>query len=227
MLEYLKLPPFEPIREISLKNLSLKTAFLVTLASGRRGSEVHAFSGDPKSYAFEIDGSVSLNFLEDFLAKNQVPGTKSPVVNIKSLRDTLDPSADDRKICPVRALRKYLQRTEAFRLDRKRLFISFNLEYKKDIQVSSLARWLKTVIKEAYSQKSIQTSARAHEIRAWSASLALEHNVAVNDILEAAYWRSRNVFIKHYLRRVSHLRGDGSNGISAVAVAQNIISSQH
>ena len=161
------------------------------------------------------------------MAKNQVPGSKSPVVNIKSLRDTLDPSADDRKICPVRALRKYLQRTEAFRLDRRHLFISFNLDYKKDIQVSSLARWLKTVIKEAYSQKSIQTSARAHEIRAWSASLALEHNVAVNDILEAAYWRSRNVFIKHYLRRVSHLRGDGSIGFSAVAVAQNIISSQY
>ena len=228
VLDHLKRPPFEPIREISIKHLTLKTAFLVTLASGRRGSEVHAFSGSPKSYAFERDGSVSLHFLEDFVAKNQVPGTKSPAVNIKSLRDFLDPLADDRKICPVRALRQYMQRTEAFRLDRKRLFISFNLEYTKDIQVTSLARWLKTVIKEAYRQKSVQTdSARAHEIRAWSASLALEHNIAVNDILEAAYWRSKNVFIKHYLRRVSHLRGDGSCGISAVAVAQNIISSSH
>ena len=227
VLDYLKRPPFEPIREISIKHLTLKTVFLVTLASGRRGSEVHAFSGNPKSYAFEIDGSVSLQFLEDFVAKNQIPGTKSPVVNIKSLRDSLDSSADDRKICPVRALRQYMQRTEAFRLDRKRLFISFNLEYTKDIHVTSLARWLKTVIKKAYSQSSLQTDARAHEIRAWSASLALEHNVAINDILEAAYWRSRNVFIKHYLRRVAHLRGDGSHGISSVAVAQSIISSHH
>ena len=204
----------------------MKTAFLVTLASGRRGSEVHAISGDPKSYAFENDGSVSLSFLEDFKAKNQIPGSKSPVINIKSLRDTLDPTADDRKICPVRSLRKYLQRTEAFRLGKKRLFISYNLEYNKDISVTSLARWVKCVIKGAYNNKTDQVNARAHEVRAWSASLALEHNVAIDDILEAAFWRSKNVFIRHYLRRVSHLRGDGSCGISAVAVAQKIISSR-
>ena len=120
-----------------------------------------------------------------------------------------------------------MQRTEALRSNRKRLFISFNPEYNKDIQVSTLSRWLKTVIVEAYNQEHVNSgtpNARAHELRAWSASLALKHNVAVNDILQAAYWRSKNVFIKHYLRRVSHLKGDGSFGISAVAVAQKLIS---
>ena len=81
---------------------------------------------------------------------------------------------------------------------------------------------MKTVIKEAY--KSSLVKARAHEIRAWSTSLALEHNVAIDDIIEAAYWRSKNTFIKHYLRRVANLRGDGTRGISTVAVAQRIIS---
>ena len=83
------------------------------------------------------------------------------------------------------------------------------------------------MIRGAYKNGTVQVDARAHEIRAWSASLALEHNVAIDDILEAAYWRSKNVFIRHYLRRVSHLKGDGSRGVSAVAVAQKIISSTH
>ena len=39
------LPPFQPPRTISRKFLSLKTVFLLALASGRRGSEIHALSG--------------------------------------------------------------------------------------------------------------------------------------------------------------------------------------
>ena len=54
------LPPFQPPRTISRKFLSLKTVFLLALASGRRGSEIHALSGRQSDSAFEHDGSVSL-----------------------------------------------------------------------------------------------------------------------------------------------------------------------
>ena len=67
---------------------------------------------------------------------------------------------------------------------------------------------------------------RAHEIRAWSASLALKHSIKVEDILQAAYWRSHATFIQHYLRNVSHLKGDGSKGISSVVVAQRAVSAK-
>ena len=52
------------------------------LASGRHCSEVHALSGLPSDVAFEPDGSVSLRFLPEFLAKNQIPGEPSPVIFI-------------------------------------------------------------------------------------------------------------------------------------------------
>ena len=39
-------PPFEPLGQIDMKHLTLKTVFLVTLATGHRRSEVHALRRD-------------------------------------------------------------------------------------------------------------------------------------------------------------------------------------
>ena len=44
VLTVLRSKPFEPIRSISMKNLTLKTVFLLALASGKRRSELHALS---------------------------------------------------------------------------------------------------------------------------------------------------------------------------------------
>ena len=35
--------PFEPMKDTDLKHLTLKTAFLLALASGKRRSEIHAW----------------------------------------------------------------------------------------------------------------------------------------------------------------------------------------
>ena len=131
VLSFLRGPPFEPIREVSLKFLTLKTVFLITLAAGRRGSEIHALDGDPKALAVERNGGISLNFLQDFIAKNQTPGSESPSIFIDSLSRILCPDDEDRYLCPVRALRVYLKRTKAFRTNQKRLFISHNVDYQK------------------------------------------------------------------------------------------------
>ena len=50
--------PFEPLGKASLFHLSVKTVFLVTLATARRVSEVHAFSIDSDHLRFSnLDGS--------------------------------------------------------------------------------------------------------------------------------------------------------------------------
>ena len=119
----LRLPPYEPLKQSSLKHLTLKMTFLVSLASGRRCSEVHTLSELPSDVAFEPDGSMSLQFLPDFLAKNQLPGSPSPIVSIKSLTSILAPDDEDRLLCPVRALRAYRKRTESFRSKRSCLLL--------------------------------------------------------------------------------------------------------
>ena len=227
VLSALRLPPYEPLKQSSLKHLTLKTAFLVSLASGRRCSEVHALSGLPGDVAFEPDGSMSLRFLPDFLAKNQLPGSPSPVISIRSLSSILAPDDEDLFLCPVRALRAYRKRTKSFRSKQRRLLLSWNENYKDDIRRSTISRWLREVITAAYARPGSELavfSPRPHEIRAWASSLAFASNVSLSSLMEAAYWRSPGTFIHFYLRDVSRLREDGSRGIASAVVAQQTIS---
>ena len=226
VLASLREAPYEPLGQASLKFLSFKLAFLLTLASGRRGSEVHALSGNPADIAFERDGSVSLHFLPEFLAKNQVPGSVSPTIVIPALTRILGPDDADRLLCPVRALKYYLQRTHPFRSGtHRRLLLSYNVDYTSDISLQTLSRWLREVIKQAYSSSDVDVTPRVHEIRAWAASLAFKHSVPLSSILEAAYWKSEATFVQFYLRDVRRLRHDGSFGVASAVVAQSTLSS--
>ena len=60
------------------------------------------------------------------------------------------------------------------------------------------------------------SQARAHEVRAWSTTLAAANSVRLDDILQATYWKSWNVFTDFYLRDVSAVRLDGLHSLSAV-----------
>ena len=231
VLESLREPSFEPLVQCDFQSLSWKTVFLVALASGRRGSEIHALSGLPQDIAWESDGSISLRFLPDFLAKNQLPGDPSPVISIKPLSGFISRSDPDRALCPVRALRRYLRFAKAIRGPlQRRLFISINPSYKKDIAKSTIARWICALVKASYAKSHDsnlpQSLCRAHEIRAWSASLAIAHSARLIDILDAAFWRSEVPFIRHYLRDVSRLREDGSRGIASISVCQQRLSTR-
>ena len=228
VLASLREPPYEPLASSSLRDLTFKTAFLVTLASGRRCSEVHSLSGLQKDIAKEPHGALSLRFLPEFVAKNQDPLSPSPSIMVRPLTTILCSDDPDRSLCPVRALRYYRRRTEHFRGSRRRLFLSWNESYTRDISKSSLSRWLSQVIGSAYARSSPSQpapSTRAHEIRAWSASLAFACTRRLNEVLDAAYWRSPSTFIDFYLRDVSRTNGEGVHGISSVVVAQHPITS--
>ena len=47
VLEALSKPPYEPLREASLKHLTLKAVFLLAMASALRRSELQALVLDP------------------------------------------------------------------------------------------------------------------------------------------------------------------------------------
>jgi len=69
VLRFLLRPPFEPMNLSTLPNLTRNTAFLLTLASAKRNSEVWAFSAD---VAFGPNkSSASLKFLPVFIAKTR------------------------------------------------------------------------------------------------------------------------------------------------------------
>ena len=97
----------------SLKHLTFKTVFLLALGSGKRRSEIHAWQN--RNIRHQSDWSkVSLYPSPSFLSKIQLakkgPDSVAPGV-ITALAPTLDRSLkSDRSLCPVIALRYYLDR---------------------------------------------------------------------------------------------------------------------
>ena len=136
VLHQLTKAPFEPIGEASLKHLTFKTVFLLALGSGKRRSEIHAWQN--RNIRHQADWSkVSLFPSPSFLSKNQLakegPDSVAPVV-IPALAPTLDRSLkSDRSLCPIRALRYYLDRTSDLRQNKELVFVSFKKGFNKDI----------------------------------------------------------------------------------------------
>ena len=125
VLSHMCKAPFEPLDKASLFHLSVKTVFLVTLATARRVSEVHAFSIDSDHLRFSnLDGSLILRTQLEFLAKNQLPTRAPDSIIIPKLSNFCRKSDNfNRMLCPVRAVKIYLNKTKSLRKRRKRLFI--------------------------------------------------------------------------------------------------------
>ncbi|XP_070193819.1 uncharacterized protein [Littorina saxatilis] len=234
VLRFLASEDFEPIHLASLANVTHKTLFLVLLATARRGSEVHALSGMANDISREKDGSFSLRFRPNFLAKNQKPGQPSPLIRIPPLSTILAPGDEDVFNCPVRALSSYLSRTQPIRsMSQKLLFISLNTARGKDISKVTLTKWVSSTIRNAYIWWQRQlgdtrmvlplTAARTHEARAWASSLAVLRSGRLSEVLESAYWRSEDVFINFYLREVAGIRQDGSSALPSLVAAGQVL----
>ena len=149
VLHQLTRAPFEPLREASLKHLTFKTVFLLALGSGKRRSEIHAWQH--KNIRHQSDWSkVSLFPSPSFLSKNQLakegPESVAPVV-IPARAPTLDKSLkSDRSLCPVRALRYYLDRTSDLRQHKELVFVSFKKGFDKDIFPATISSWIKQTV---------------------------------------------------------------------------------
>ena len=73
VLVCLQKAPYEPLHKVSKLHVTLKTAFLLALATAKRCSEIHALAMDSNHLRFnQSDGSVSLILQTGFLAKNQL-----------------------------------------------------------------------------------------------------------------------------------------------------------
>ena len=155
VLNELTKAPFEPMKDSDLKHLTLKTAFLLALASGKRRSEIHAWVANKVANLGQWE-KVALFPSSDFIAKNQLAreGSQSvSPVTIPALTTIVDRQfKEDRTLCPVRALRFYLDRTKDLRGSRSLLFISFKKGHTSDIRPATLSSWLKQTILLCYKQ---------------------------------------------------------------------------
>ena len=153
VLNELTTAPIEPMKDTDFKHLTLKTAFLLALASGKRRSEIHAWVANKLSNLGQWE-KVALFPSSDFIAKNQLAreGSQSvSPVTIPALTTTVDRKfKEDRTLCPVRTLRYYLDRTKDLRGSRSLLCISFKKGHTSDIRPATLSSWLKQTILLCY-----------------------------------------------------------------------------
>ena len=210
VLHQLTKAPFDSLKEASLKHLTFKTVFLLALGSGKRRSEIHAWLH--KNIRHQSDWSkVFLYPSPSFLSKNQLakegPDSVAPVV-IPALAPSLDRSLKgDRSLCPVRALRYYLDRTADLRQNKELVFVSFKKGFDKDISPATISSWIKQTVVLCYelSDQEALTShqVKAHDVRAFAASKAFQSGISLDQILSACHWKSHNTFTQFYLKDVA------------------------
>ncbi|XP_058014842.1 uncharacterized protein LOC131185882 [Ahaetulla prasina] len=225
VLNALTKAPFEPLRDSSLRILSLKVAFLIAITSARRISELSALSIRQDLCTF-LNDRVVLRLDPTFLPKvnsqfhrsqevvlpNFCP---SPRHNLERLWHTLDVR---------RALKIYIERTSSFRKT-EALFVSFQpLSLGQKVTKSVLARWIRAAIATAYESQSLPIPRRitAHSTRSAASSAAWGAQASIEEICRAATWSNPSSFIRHY-RVDSYASADAAFGRR---VLQTVLSQQ-
>lgn len=201
VLSVLSGPPFEPLEESSLRNLSLKTTFLLAITTARRVGEIQAFSSKPP-YLTVLEDRIILKTQPSFLPKvvssfhcQQEIVLPSFCSNPSSAKEREYHSLDVR-----RCVLQYLQTSQAFRKD-DHLLLQFQ-GVNKGLKASkiTIARWIKMTISTCYGIRNIPPpqSIRAHSTRAVATSWAELANVSIEQICKAATWANPSTFFRHY-----------------------------
>ena len=198
VLQALSKEPFEPMYKASLHHLTIKTVFLVAIASGHRVSTLQALSVEPGHIRWEASG-VRLIPRADFIAKNQTVNSPLLEIFLPSL-SSFSSVSEDKVWCPVRALRWYLDRVKSKRTSSS-LFVT-HIEPFKSASKSSISRWIVDCIKSAGADAVFADRIRAHDTRAVSSSWALFNGASLTEIQTAAFWSTLNTFINCYLKDV-------------------------
>ena len=221
--------PWEPLEGISLKRLTLKVFFLVLLASGARRSDVSAIDLSRMSYT--ADGAMRLYPAREFVPKTRAAaeGNKAfaPIV-IPPLVGFVGANEPDSCLCPVRAVRIYVSRTNSFRRGRQRLFLSYQRNRVSDITNFTLSMWVKVLVKSVYLESGAADLAThrisAHQVRHLSMSLASRGNIPLEAIIRAGMWTNPTTFLAFYLSSTSEMSAQCRRfRLGPLVVAQSIV----
>ena len=201
VLDALACPPFEPLEQVELKMLSLKTALLLALASAKRIGEIHALSVHQACTQFS-PGCTKVSLLPNPAFIPKIIGSCSPI-ELAAFYPPPFTSEEHRRLhtlCPVRALRIYLDRTLSVRKG-DQLFVSWaNPHTGKPVSKQRLSHWIVGAIALAYTSRGLQPPAglRAHSTRGLATSWALFKGVSIQEVCAAACWASPHTFVRFY-----------------------------
>ena len=216
VLSLLRGSPFEPLESCSLRNLTRKTLFFLSLATARRVGELQAVSAEVSSSS---GGDLFLSYLPEFRAKSESASNPLPrSFRVRSLCDFVGSLLGEMSLCPVRALQVYLPRTASLSPRPRSLLVSPRAP-SRPMSKNTLSFFLRSVISLSFPPASAppSSSSRAHSIRGVSTSFAFSRNVPLASILAATTWGSSTVFTSFYLRDIQFSLSSGFSSGPVVA----------
>ena len=174
---------------------------MLALATTKRVGELQALS---RIVSF-VGDDACLSYAPEFVAKSESLTRSIPrSFLVRSLSDFAAGLDDDLLLCPVRALRIYLDRTLSLTPSRRRrLFVSPSCPTRA-MSKNAVSFFLHEVIHGAEAARPEVGLVRARDIRGVSTSVAFHRNWSVSTVLDAATWSSSSVFTSFYLRDLQH-----------------------
>lgn len=223
--------PFEPMATAQVKFLAWKTLFLVTLASGKRRSEIHAMT-DCVHWGLKGE-EVYLRPSPNFISKTETarnPAGAFTECRIPALTGYVGRHERDRLLCPVRALRYYLKATEAQRHGiqyPRPLFLSVYPNRKKALSPQTIASWVRQLVKFCTDTSNEQERAlsphfKPHHIRRVSSSWAAYGTHSLEQVLRAGQWKGHNTFLSFYLTDMT-LMADDLYSLGPIVAASSVV----
>ena len=204
VLEFFMSGKFASWSDVSPREATLKTVFLVALASGKRRSEIHALTRDGIRETFGVARGKFIDVKSGFLSKTHVRtsgrGQAQPIFLPALVKedDALHP------LCPSTAVDEYLRLSDKYRSkEQGRLFISYQEGQVKDVTTQTISSYIRQAIILAYENSApgllSDLEVRPHSVRSVATSLRAIRSSSLDEVLSVGTWTSTNAFIKYYL----------------------------
>ena len=173
--------------KMSRKMLSLKLTILLLLVSSQRGQTILNLQVDRM-----LCKQTSITFRMKVLLKHNQLGQPLDAV-------TLFAYPKNKKLCVVRTITRYLERTKDIRKGNTQLLLSYIAPF-APISRATLARW--TLV--ALNLAGIDTNKyKAHSTRGASASAARAMGANINAIMKNASWKDAKSFAVFYNKTIN------------------------
>jgi hypothetical protein len=184
VLNYLK--TLEQVASLPLKELTLKLTTLLCLTTGQRGQTIHKMDVNgiqalPDRYRIIINDKL----------KHTKPGKHLAPIDLLAF-------PEEEKLCVVKTLEAYLQRTEQHRTQYSQVLLSYIKPF-KPVSKDTIARWVKLVLRSAGIDVKKYS---AHSCRASSTSSCKAKGLTMKAIMEAAGWSNAGTFATFYEKPV-------------------------
>ena len=170
---------------LTVPELTRKLFTLMALAKAQRLQSIHLIRVD---CIFKDNAGIKIEIIDKI--KQSKPGMENSVLSF-------EPNRTDNKLCVVKTLKDYLDRTRDRRKGKNKLFLCYKKPYQEATK-DTTSRWMKVVMSEAGIDIE---KYKPHSCRHASSSDMIKKGVPLDKVLKTAGWSSASTFYKFYNRK--------------------------